>query len=151
MTRRGNGGFTLVELLVVVAIIGIITSIAIPALRQAIDKAKQRRTMADMRTVATAVSTYGVDYPFVPKLSSVNVDELRPYLIPTYLRTLPYLDGWRRAMVYQAEGLSYTLRSYGRDGVAQTTLHEGPTTSFDADLVLNNGVWVQWPEGMQTK
>ena len=43
------------------AIIGIIVAIAIPNLLNAIQRAKQRRTMGDMRSTATAVEAYAVD------------------------------------------------------------------------------------------
>src|SRR5258706_3949914 len=55
MLKRDSKGFTLIELLIVVAIIGIIAAIAIPNLLNAIDRGKQKRTMADMRSVGTAV------------------------------------------------------------------------------------------------
>ncbi len=57
-------GFTLIELLIVVAIIGIIAAIAIPNLLNAIDRGKQKRTMADMRSVGTAIESYAVDNNF---------------------------------------------------------------------------------------
>ena len=44
-SRKNAPGFTLIELLIVVAIIGIISAVAIPNLMNAIDKAKQKRTM----------------------------------------------------------------------------------------------------------
>ena len=64
---RKQSGFTLIELLIVVAIIGIIAAIAIPNLLNAIDRGKQKRTMADIRSVGTAVESYAVDVNFYPR------------------------------------------------------------------------------------
>ena len=150
MTRRERG-FTLIELLIVVAIIGIIAAIAIPNLVQAIQRARQRRTMADMRTVATAVSSYGVDMVFVPQLADGTVFEAMPYLSPTYLKKNPVQDGWHNPYRYLGQDLNYTVWSYGRDGLEQAGLVLKATTTFDADIVLNNGIFVQWPEGMQVQ
>jgi type II secretion system protein G len=147
--RHPNRGFTLIELLIVVAIIGIIAAIAIPALTSAIQRARQKRTMVELRTVATAVSSYATDFAYVPRVPSGVVQDLIPYLTPTYLKVLPYLDGWRRSMLYNSEGLNYTVRSNGSDGLTQAGAPLGGTTSFADDLVMMNGVFVQWPEGMQ--
>ncbi|MBP8846490.1 MAG: prepilin-type N-terminal cleavage/methylation domain-containing protein, partial [Thermoanaerobaculia bacterium] len=52
--KNRQRGFTLIELLIVVAIIGIIAAILIPNLIDALQKSKQKRTMADMRNLGTA-------------------------------------------------------------------------------------------------
>ena len=54
MRRQTEQGFSLIELLIVVGIIGIIASIGVPALMDAIDRSKQRRSMGDMHTLVTA-------------------------------------------------------------------------------------------------
>ena len=47
-------GFTLIELLIVVAIIGVVAAILIPNLMDSLQKAKQRRTVNDVRAVGSA-------------------------------------------------------------------------------------------------
>ena len=71
-------GFTLIELLIVVAIIGIIAAIAIPNLLNAIDRGKQKRTMADMRSIGTAVESYAVDNNVYPVAASAATAQ-RPH------------------------------------------------------------------------
>ena len=143
-------GFTLVELLIVVAIIGMLAAIAIPALTSAIQRARQKRTVAELRSIATAVSSYAVDYPFMPKVGPGQADLLVPYLVPTYTKHMTGLDGWQDPILYEADGLGYTLRSPGSDGIVQLSTPRGVTTAFSDDIVVSNGIFVQWPDGMQT-
>ncbi len=60
--REAKRGFTLIELLIVVAIIAILAAIAIPNFLEAQTRAKCSRCKSDMRTLATAIEAYFVDW-----------------------------------------------------------------------------------------
>lgn len=147
---RRQRGFTLIELLIVVAIIGIIAAIAIPNLLNAINRGRQKRSMADMRSIATAVEAYAVDNSFYPK-GATTPAALETHISPTYLKNMPDNDGWRRAwsVITDTAGQNYTIGSFGRDGGFQT-FDVGVTTDFDEDISYSNGVFVRYPEGIQT-
>ena len=58
--------FTLIELLIVVAIIAILAAIAVPNFLEAQTRAKIARVWADMRTITTAIESYSIDWNRVP-------------------------------------------------------------------------------------
>ena len=149
---RKERGFTLIELLIVVAIIGIIAAIAIPNLLNAINRGRQKRNMADMRSFATAVETYSVDFNFYPKgiSAAALAAQLDTYLTPTYMRDVP-IDGWRTAFAFYSDnaGSEYTVWSAAKGAVFGTVSHGLNTTNFDSDIVYYSGQFAQWPEGIQ--
>ena len=59
--HKKNGGFTLVEVIVVLVILAILMAIAIPALTGYIDKAAERKAMAEARTFLTALQTVATE------------------------------------------------------------------------------------------
>src|SRR5437867_5795441 len=95
---RKQKGFTLIELLIVVAIIGIIAAIAIPNLLNAIDRGKQKRTMADIRSIGTATEAYSVDTNIYP--TAADATALKTVLETTYIKKMPMQDGWNNNIVY---------------------------------------------------
>jgi general secretion pathway protein G len=158
-TRRG---FTLIEVLVVVAVIGIIVAVAIPNLLNALQRAKQKKSMADMRTLALTIESYSVDLNRYPAaagyalpsgltLPSTAITALQGIVTPTYLKTLPLTDGWSSWFTYSVtpDGQDYALRSNGSDGLPESTPSFGPTTLFNADIILCDGQFVQYPDGVQ--
>ncbi|MBN2327037.1 MAG: prepilin-type N-terminal cleavage/methylation domain-containing protein [Candidatus Omnitrophica bacterium] len=85
-------GFTLTELLIVVAIISILAAIALPNFLGAQTRAKVSRCQADMRTIATALEVYFTDnnaYPPWTQNRVVVYDERHPNQIRYYRLTTP--------------------------------------------------------------
>jgi len=149
---RKQKGFTLIELLIVVAIIGIIAAIAIPNLLNAIDRGKQKRTMADMRSIGTSIESYAVDNNFYPKgMSNAGSATITGFVSPIYMKTVPTTDGWQNNWDADsnATGSQYTITSNAKDAT-QGTNSGGTTTNFDCDIVFANGQFFQWPQGTQT-
>jgi type II secretion system protein G len=161
--KRNSKGFTLIELLIVVAIIGIIVAIAIPNLLNAIQRAKQRRSMGDIRTTATAIEAYAIDFNRYPPAAAVavptglgwtdagTIGEISTYISPTYIRVTPLADGWSSWFLYDTDtnGQSYLLGSAGKDGTRQASGDGRPTTDFNSDIIYVNGQFVVYPEGVQ--
>ena len=148
---RKDSGFTLIELLIVVAIIGIIAAIAIPNLLNAIDRSKQKRTMADIRSVGTACEEYSIDNNFYPvQTTQAAVTGISANLTPTYIKVVPDKDGWNWAIQYgsSAGGSAYTLRSLAKDGTKNGVA--GTTTDFNCDIVFQVGQFTSYPSGIQT-
>ncbi len=158
--KKNSAGFTLIELLIVIAIIGILAAIAIPNLLNAVQRGKQKRTMADIKALAVAIEAYHVDNSNYPTAACpggvyttsgplLGTDSFTN-LTPTYIAQPPLRDGWGRFMRYgvDAAAVNYNVRSLGRDGAANA-ISCGTTTNFNEDILFSNGVFLQWPEGAQ--
>jgi len=149
---RKQKGFTLIELLIVVAIIGIIAAIAIPNLLNAINRGRQKRSMADIRAIATAIEAYSVDFNYYPKSAYANTTDIEQFIQPTFIKRIPQNDGWNQPFVLVGDtaGTAYTIYSQAKGGVATIPGTGGATTDFSTAIVFANGQFYAWPEGMQT-
>jgi len=170
LKRNRQRGFTLIELLIVVAIIGIIAAILVPNLIDALQKAKQKRTVSDLRNVGTAWMSWLTDQvsaaaaggqPYAQsQLTAVTYPTLLEYLNPAgdatfyYMQDIPELDGWKHPYVFMANvnllaSTVLALCSPGRDGTAQkaclgTDLVAADTGPF---VATNYDHDIMWADG----
>ena len=173
-TRRG---FTLIELLIVVAIIGIIVAILVPNLLDALQKAKQRSTMAEMRAVGGAWFSWLTDevsaaaagssqtFDFGELSLPMSASELEGVLFLSssmfYIRSVPIHDGWGHTFQYAWTGNPLSahvmgIRSLGRDGLPGPsgdpyTLGPFTASDYDEDIVWLDGFFIRYPAGAKVK
>jgi prepilin-type N-terminal cleavage/methylation domain-containing protein len=158
--RNRQKGFTLIELLIVVAIIGIIAALLIPNFLDALQKAKQKRTVSDIRNTGTAMFSWLTDQVGAAAAGQATTDqvdlgeytdrttaEVTQVLVPQYLQSIPIKDGWKIEKVLKRTVMA--IRSGGRDGdtTADTYTVTGfDPTDYDQDIVWADGFFVRWPQ-----
>lgn len=169
--RFSRKGFTLIELLLVVAIIGVVASILIPNLIHALQKSRQKRAMADIRSVGGAWFSWMTDqlaagaagasqtYSWADFDKTMSASELLTTLFnpsrQVYLRAVPEHDPWGTPLEFAraTDPLSVSdhvmgIRSLGRDGMADSGDYViGPfdATGYHYDIVWADGIFVRWP------
>jgi len=99
---EARGGFTLMEMLVVVAILVVLAGAAVPIYLNYLDQAKVNRAMLDCKTLTTVCETYKVKYGDFPQSLQQLVqppDGAAPYIAPDNL-----LDPWGHPYNYDPTG-----------------------------------------------
>jgi prepilin-type N-terminal cleavage/methylation domain-containing protein len=157
--RERQEGFSLAEVLISVALVGILVGAALPNLANAVRRARQRRTMCDMRALGAAFEAYAVDYNVypaaacipgmaLPEVAAVHTGSFSS-LAPTYIAQPPARDGWGRFFGFgrDSSGAFYLIQSRAAEGGDFEPLRCGTTTDFNDDIAYSNGNFIQWPQG----
>ncbi len=127
-------------LIVFVLVAGMMAAIAVPNVYAAVQRSKQKRTMSDMRSLATALGEFQAEHGGFPA-DSRGLEAAWARLAPRYITDPPARDGWRRRYRYEAPATPgsdlapwFRISSAGRDGIFQ-----GPTNNFaryfDCDII----------------
>lgn len=110
---RSRRAFSLLEITLVVAIIGVLMAVAAVSVMGQAERAKVKATKASMQTITTAIKSYHLENSKYPDTISMLVTAKPPYLEKT-----PQ-DGWTNEFYYRvpgAGGRPFDLISFGPDG-----------------------------------
>jgi general secretion pathway protein G len=120
--RRGQGGFTLVELLVVMVILGLLAALVVPAYLGRERKARSQAAKTQIELFGTALDTFRLDVGRYPSsqegLAALQEGRGIPGWDGPYLKKGVPADPWGRPYLYVSPGEhgDYDLYSYGADG-----------------------------------
>jgi hypothetical protein len=123
---------------------GMVGAVALPNFLNAVDRGKQKRTVADLKEAGTALAAYALDHgDHYPKAES-----WRP--LGEVVAEVHGLDGWGNALEYWSDGSRYVIVSRGKDGETERDWRHhdgvgGARPALEADIVLADGELVAWP------
>jgi len=126
--KRGSSGFTLIELMVVIVILGILAGLIIPRIMGRPEEARQMKAQVQIESIETALRLYKLDngsYPSTEQGLQALVEAPTVGELPRAWREGGYLekgkvpkDPWGNDYVYLSPGVhgDYDLSSYGAEG-----------------------------------
>ncbi len=127
-------GFTLIELMIVIVILGLLATMVMPKILHRPEQARRTKAVVEIRQIESALALFKTDtgrYPTTTEgLKALVTDPgIKNYDAEGYLPKLP-VDPWDKPYVYvcpSSEGRDYDLISYGKD-------NEKGGTGDDADI-----------------
>jgi len=115
--KLGEGGFTLVELMIVMAIIMILATIAIPIYVRTLQRAKEATLREDLHTMRTAIDSYTIDKEKAP-------DTLDDLVQAGYLKSIP-VDPMTSSSQTWITGMSDTMTDINETQGGMDDVHSG--------------------------
>ncbi|MGA7105865.1 MAG: type II secretion system major pseudopilin GspG [Candidatus Deferrimicrobiaceae bacterium] len=140
---RERAGFTLLEIMVVIVILGLLAALVVPKLIGRTEEAKRTQTRIQIKNLEQALQLFKLDNGFYPSTEQ-GIDALvrapevgrvpKNYRKGGYLDRVPK-DPWGNVYVYVSPGTQgdYDISSYGADGVAGGEDEDADINSWDAE------------------
>lgn len=139
--RSSEAGFTLIELMIVIVILGVLAGLVVPQLMDEPQKARVVKARMQMEGLSTALKKYYIDNGFYPSTEQGLQALVRkpgsgriPKQYPTgaYMPKIP-ADPWGGAYIYVSPGRhgAFDLVSYGADGAEGGSGNDADVNSWD--------------------
>jgi len=137
---RNESGFTLTEMLIVVAIIAMIGTFAVGKISAQFNKAKVDGTKITMKSLGSTLETYRLDCNYFPTTEQglealvskpTGGRDCKNYNAEGYTKAVPK-DKWDNPFIYESDGQKFTLKSFGQDGAEGG---EGNAADISSDTI----------------
>jgi len=158
--RRAFSTAAIEAAIVTAVVVGVLGTLFVSQ-SESLDKAKQKRTVADLRNIGEALRLYQLRHSGYP---SGTLRDLRDALVSEgSIAALPATDAWHHPYVYEPTGAfendsqvlarHYVLRSAGKDGEFEPAYRTGPfePLHYDSDIVIADSTFVRWPQKLPTR
>jgi general secretion pathway protein G len=140
--RQPRNGFTLIELMIVVVILGLLATVIMPRMLNRPEQARRMKAKVDIRNIESALALFKTDTGRFPTTSEglqvlVSDPGIKGYNGDGYLDKAP-IDPWGKPYIYISPGLhsrDYDLESYGKDGEDGGAKDDADVESWNLDEV----------------
>jgi len=138
--QLSKSGFTLIELMIVVVILGLLATIIMPRILNRPEQARRMKAKIDIRSIESALALFKTDTGRFPTTSEglevlVSGPGIKGYNSDGYLDKVPS-DPWGNKYIYIFPGVrskDYDLESYGKDGEEGGTGDSADIESWNLD------------------
>ncbi len=137
---RNEQGFSLIELMIVIGILGLLIGLVGPKLISNFDKAKVDTSRVQMKQIATTLKNYRLDCGNYPNTDQglealvtkpTTAPECKNYAPGGYIEKKVPKDAWDQPFLYSSDGNTFEIKSLGADKKPEGT-------DYNADIVVTD-------------